>query len=311
MHKKVLHDAGRFHCHFRNDHSCCPPRVTHLPGPAAPEESPAPSLPETALPLDERLNSTLLLLHEPVGGFSGPLIWITGPDNATFNYTFYSRDYGPGNVTLTVSEVSAPLNTTPVIPSPGISARMIPDRFTAFPKTETISQLVVNISPTGYSSEPATRTFYVHAAVEGENNAIADDWIRVRMGDRRTTYLSYITTGDISGRDITIHRGGQWTGNITVRPGEREPNQPGLGKRTGLRDHVLLITGYPTTIQPQFAGLFHRSGPVHREELWRLRITGHNYRTCPRIQPGTYCYDLVINTPNESTGVSTTVQVIP
>ena len=70
--------------------------------------------------------------------------------------------------------------------------------------------------------------------------------------------------------DRKYHGPARGTGNRT---------RPGLGKGTGLRDHVLLITGYPAAIQTQLAGIFHRSGPVHREELWGLRITGRNFRS--------------------------------
>ncbi len=107
------------------------PRDIPRPSLAAATGSPAITLPQTTLPLSERLNSTYLLLHEPIGGFHGPQMWIAGPDNVTFDYTFYSRDYGPGNITFTIYEVSSPLNITPITPSPGISARMIPDHFTA------------------------------------------------------------------------------------------------------------------------------------------------------------------------------------
>jgi hypothetical protein len=163
--------------------------------------------PTQVLPLAEQLNSTSLLLHEPIGGFRGPLRWISEPANVTWDYEFYSRNYGPGNVTLSVYEVRNPLNTTPVQPTPGISARMIPDRFTTVPGSEVTSQLVVNITSEGYSHNSVTRPFYVHAEVEGEWNAVAYDWIRVRMGDRPISYTSYQTKGDISNSNITIHRG--------------------------------------------------------------------------------------------------------
>jgi len=288
------------------------PQCLYIQSTAAPEGSPALSPPEMALTLAERLNSTSLLLHEPVGGFRGPQTWISGPDNVTFDYAFYSRNYGPGNVTLSVYEVSNPLNATPITPSPGISARMIPDRFAAFPETETISQLVVNISPMGYNPEPATRIFYVHADVEGENNAIADDWIRVRMGDRPTTYQSYITTGDISGHNIIIHRGGQWTGYITVRPGERGTG-PILVWVKELDCGTMFFSSLDTP-QPSEPGSPEFSidpaqfiGRSYGDYVLPVVISAH----APEVQLGTYCYELVINTPDQNTDFSTTVQVIP
>jgi len=288
------------------------PRGIHLPGTAAPEGFPAPSLPETALPLDERLNSTQLLLHEPVGGFSGPLIWITGPDNATFNYTFYSRDYGPGNVTLTVSEVSAPLNTTPIIPSLGIAARMIPDYFTALPGAETGAQLVVTISPEGYSHDAVTRTFWVHADVKGAVNAIADDWIRVRMGDRPTTYTSYATTGEIEGHDITVHRGGQWMGNLTIISGERGTGPLLIWVKEldcGTMSFSSLDTPGPFT--PGSPAFSIDPARFTARSFGKYEIPVAIDTHAPGVLPGTYCYEIVISAPDTNTDFSTTVRVIP
>lgn len=291
--------------------------TTPLPGsiypqsPAVPEGSPVPSLPEAALPLAELLNSTYLLLHEPIGGFSSPLIWITGPDNATFNYTFYSRDYGPGSVTLTVSEVSAPLNTTPVAPSPGISARIIPDHFTALPGEETRAQLVVNISPEGYSHDAVIRTFWVHAIAEGEENAIADDWIRVRMGDRPTTYIIYATTGEIDGQDITVNRGGRWAGNLTVSTGER-----GTGPLLVWVKELDCGTMYFSSLDtpaPSAPG-----SPAFSIDPARFTARSFgNYKipvvitTNPDVLPGTYCYKIAISAPDTNTSFSSRVQVTP
>ena len=280
--------------------------------PVVPATTPLPALPREALPLAERLNSTDLLLREPVGGFRGDLIWLVGPDNMTYDYVFYSRDYGPGNVTLSVAEVSSPLNTTPVTPSPGISARMVPDRFTTEPGTNITVQLVVNITPAGYSHDPVTRTFYVHADVEGEKNAVADDWIRVQMADRPTTYLSYQTTGDISEHEITMHQGGRWAGNVTVRLGER-----GTGPvRVWFQelDCVTMGTSSMDTPQPPSPGW-----PVISVDP--AQFVGRSFGTyklpttvsaaARPVRPGTYCYEIHIDAPDEYTSFSSKVRVIP
>ncbi|MEI8330555.1 MAG: hypothetical protein WCF90_02710 [Methanomicrobiales archaeon] len=51
--------------------------------------------PSPALPLIEQLNSTRLLLHEPIGGFRGPLHWISEPATVRWNYEFYPVIAGP------------------------------------------------------------------------------------------------------------------------------------------------------------------------------------------------------------------------
>jgi hypothetical protein len=279
---------------------------------AVPNGTPLPPLPQEPLPLSERLNSTDLLLREPIGGFRGDLIWLVGPDNATWDYVFYSRDYGPGNVTLSVTEVSSPLNTTPVTPSPGIFARMVPDRFTIEPGTNITTQLVVNITPAGYSHDPVTRTFYVHADVEREKNAVADDWIRVQMADRPTTWLDYQTTGDISEHEITMHQGGRWVGNVTVRLGERgtgpvrvwfeELDCETMGS-SSMDTPQPPSPGWPViSVDPaQFVG---RSFGTYE-----LQITVST--AAQPVQPGTYCYEIHIDAPDEHTSFSSKVQVIP
>ncbi len=287
-----------------------PGEIPHSGNPVIPATTPLQPLPEEALPLSERLNSTNLLLREPIGGFRGPLLWSNGPDNITMDYFFYSRNFGPGNVTLKVFEVENPLNTTPITHSPGISAQMIPDHFTAVPGTETVSQLVVNISPAGYSHDPATRTFYVQAGVSDEKNAIADDWIRVRMGDIPVTYLSYQTTGDFSERDIRLRRGGSWNGIITVIPGER-----GTGPvHVWFKEIDCATMAMGSDDVPQ---TWKRGRPII--SVSPDRFTGRSFgryklpvtiTTTPDVPQGEYCYGVYYDTADGHTSYSVTIQVI-
>lgn len=279
--------------------------------PVVPKGTPLPPLPKEALPLSERLNSTDLLLREPVGGFRGPLLWTIGPDNITLDYFFYARDFGPGRVSLTAYEVRSPLNTTPVTPSPGISARMIPDHFTAGPGTETMSQLVVNISPGGYRHDSATRTFYIHAETGGEKNAVADDWIRVRMGDRPTTYLSYQTSGDFSERYISLHRGGSWKGTVTVIPGERGTGPVHVWFRE--IDCTTMEMGSGDVPQPKSPGWPEISVTPDRFigrsfGRYELPVT---ITAASDVSPGKYCYGAYFDTADSHTGSSIHVQVVP
>jgi hypothetical protein len=279
-------------------------------GPAVPNGTPLPPFPQEPLPLSERLNSTDLLLREPVGGFRGDLIWLVDPDNATWDYVFYSRDYGPGNVTLSVTEVSSPLNTTHVTPSPGISARMVPDRFTIEPETNVTTQLVVNITPAGYSHDPLTRTFYVHADVEGEKNAVADDWIRVQMADRPTTYLSYQTSGGISERSINLHRGDTWKGTVTVSPGERGTGPVHIWFKE--IDCTTMEMGSDDVPQPWSPGR-----PII--SVSPDQFTGRSFgryelpvtiTAATDVPSGKYCYGVYYDTADGHTSYSVTVQVV-
>ena len=276
-----------------------------------PAPAPLPPLPKEPLPLSVRLNSTDLLLREPVGGFRGPLLWLTSPDTITMDYVFSSRDYGPGNVTLTVAEVESPLNATPVTPSPGITARMVPDRFTASPGTTTVSQLVVNIGPAGYSHDPATRTFFVHADASGNANAIADDWVRVRMGDMPITYESYQTSGGFSEPEIKMHRGIPWNGTVTILTGERGTGEVRIWFRE--LDCKTMAMGSEDTPEPWNPGR-----PVI--SVAPDRFTGRSFgryelpvtiSAGPDVPPGTYCFGVYYDAPDVHTSYSVKVTVVP
>jgi hypothetical protein len=273
-------------------------------------ETPLPILPREALPLSEQMNSTDLLLHEPVGGFRGPLLWISGPDNITMDYFFYSRNFGPGNVNLTLYEVESPLNTTPVTPSPGISVLMIPDHFIAGPGTETVSQLVVNISPAGFSHDTATRTYYVHAEVDGEKNAVADDWIRVRMGDQPITYLSYQTSGDFSERDMSLRQGDTWKGMVTIRPGERGTGPVHVWFKE--IDCTIMEMGSDDAPQPWSPGrpiisVSHDQFTGRSFGRYELPVT---ITAATDVPPGEYCYGVYYDTADGHTSYSVNVQVV-
>ena len=283
------------------------PRSGNSAGPATTSPSP---LPKEPLPLSERLNSTDLLLREPVGGFRGPLLWTTGPDNITMDYFFYSRESGPGNVTLTLYEVESPLNLTPVTPSPGISARMIPDHFIAGPGTETRSQMVVNISPAGYSHDPATRTYYVHAEAEREKNAVADDWIRVRMGDRPITYLSYQTSGDFSERSINLRRGDTWKGTVTVSPGERETGPVHVWfKEIDCTTMEMGSDDVPLPWDPGRPVIFVSPDQFTGRSFGRYELPV-TITSVPEVPPGKYCYGVYYDTADGHTSYSVNVQVV-
>jgi len=287
------------------------PSTHDTPDPSLhPAVSPTP-LPIGEIPFGDRLNSTNLLLCEPVGGFRGGDIWLTGPDTVSWDYVFYSRDYGPGNVTLTVSEAGRPLATTPVPMAPGISARMEPARFNVQPGTETVSRLIVTVSPEGYSHDPVRRTFLVHASVEGEKDAIADDWVSLPMADRPTTWLDYRTTGEISEREITVRRGEEWAGNLTVQLGERGTGPVHvLFKALDCMTMESSSTGNP---QPLPAGwpLISVYPAQFLGRSFGSYILPLSISAAEGPVPGTYCFDTVIEAPNGQTSFSSKITVVP
>lgn len=284
------------------------PNDIYVPGLEAPHSYPP--LPKDPLPLEDRLNSTPLLLYAPVGGFSGPLYWVRGPETLTYNYTFYSRGFGPGNVTLTVTEVAFPLSTEPVSPSPGIETRISPDRFAIDPGEVVTAQFNVSILPEGFHRNTTTRTFRIHAETDFMPNAVADDWIRVRMGDMPVSWIDYQTRAEFDPRDITIRKGDRWSGNLTLRLGERETGLVHVWFKELDCDTEAMSS--QDTPQPRSTGWPEIS--VSPDEFTGRSYGNYNLTTVidtgsPHIAPGTYCYGTYIDTPEAHTSFSFTVMV--
>ena len=270
-----------------------------------------PPLPKDPLPPEDRLNSTSLLLYAPVGGFTGPLYWVNGPDTLTYNYTFYSRGFGPGNVTLTVTEVTMPLSTEPISPSPGIETSINPDRFTIGPDEVVTVRFNVTILPEGFCHNSTTRTFWIHADTDFMPNTVADDWIRIRMGDMPVTYVSYQTRPEFDPRDIAIHKGDRWSGNLTVHLGERETGPVQVWfKELDCDTQAMSSLDTP---QPRSSGWPDIS--VSPDEFTGRSYGNYNLTTVidtgsSHVPPGTYCYGTYIDTPEGQTSFSFTVRVL-
>jgi len=284
------------------------PNDIYVPGLEAPHSFPP--LPKDPLPLEDRLNSTPLLLEAPVGGFSGPLYWVNGPDTLTYNYTFYSRGFGPGNVTLTVTEVAMPLSTEPVSPSPFIETRISPDHFTIYPTDVVTVPFTVTILPEGFRHNSTTRIFWIHADTDFMPNAVADDWIKIRMGDIPDPNFESYSRGDFSPRDITTRKGSRWSGNLTLHLGERQTGPVHVWFEELDCDTQEMSSR--DTPQPRSAGWPEIS--VSPDQFTGRSYGNYNLTTVidtgfPRVAPGTYCYGTNIETPEGQTSFSFKVRV--
>lgn len=269
-------------------------------------------LPEEPLPFEDRLASTPLLLHAPVGGFSGPLFWLSGPDTVTYEYQFHSRGFGPGNVSLTIDEVDFPLSTKTVPPSPGIDARITPDHFRFDPDDSITARLNITVMPEGYRNNTTTRTFRVHAGVDGMPNAVADDWIRVRMGDRPVSDVSHHASADIEARGISIRKGGVWKGNTTLKLGERDTGRVYIW----FQELDCETSGMSSLDTPEPASPDWPHISVSPDEFIGRSYGTYNLTTTIdtgflTLRPGTYCYGINVETAGSRSSASFTIDVIP
>ena len=136
--------------------------------------------------------------------------------------------------------------------------------------------------------DAVTRTFCVHAAVEGADNAVADDWIRVRIGNRPTTYMSYITTGDIEW--TRHHRPPRRT--MDGKHHDHSPVKWGTGPiRVWVKEldcGTMFFSSLDTPRRPTPVPRTFSIDPVRfiSEELWEYELPVVIYRTCPRSTTG-------------------------
>ncbi len=174
------------------------------------------------------------------------------------------------------------------------------------------AQFIINISPEGYRNDTITKTFYIHANATGGMNAVADDWIRVRMGDRPNTYMSYVTTAEIGEQDITVSRGGIWTGNLTIRTGERGTG-PLLIWVKELDCGTMFFSSLDTLapFSPGSPAVSIDPALFTARSFGKYEIPVIIDAHSPGVLPGTYCYQIVISAPDTNTDFSATVQVIP
>jgi len=286
------------------------PGDINIPGLEAPHSFP--TLPTDTLPLSDRLNSTPLLLEAPVGGFSGQLHWLRGPHTLTYNYTFYSRGFGPGNVTLTVTEVAFPLSTEPVSPSSGIETRINPDHFTTDPDDMVTARFNVTILPEGFRHNATTRTFRIHAETDFMPNAVADDWIQVRMGDMPVTWVGYQTRPEFDLFDIAIRKGDRWSGNLTLHLGERETGNVRVWfKELDCDTQAMSSLDTPKPRSPGWPEISVSPDQFTGRSYGNYNLTTVIDAASPLVAPGSYCYGTNIETPNGQTSFSFKVRVTP
>ena len=269
-------------------------------------------LPKETLLLEDRLSSTPLLLYAPVGGLSGPLYWLNGPDTLTYEYQFHSRGFGPGNVTLTVHEVENPMSTIPVNPSPGTESHILPDHFSFDPDEIVTAQLNITVLPEGYRHNATIRTFWIHTGVDGMPNAVADDWVRLRMGDRPVSDISRHATASTEARGISIRKGGIWKGNTTLKLGERDTGRVYIWfQELDCETSGMSSLDTPEPTSPDWPHISVSPCEFVGRSFGNYNLTTTIDTGSLTLHPGTYCYGINVETTGSRTSSSFKIDVIP
>ena len=273
------------------------------------------------------LNCTDALLTRPVGGFSGDKLLVSlydyqaggrtiDPDpHRSINYTFYARAMKPGNVSYTVSRVAGLYGTEPEPMPENITVLVEPDEFFAEPGHEYTSTVTVYVKPATVLRE--NFWIHLHADVEGEPDAITDDWVRLAVDDGSEMsgmglYHFYRSSCGFCQDVLAIRQGESGTVPFAIRNSELETGNVTLGIETT-----------PCSVNP---------GPLRPDEKppWPTgirativpdRFTGRSFASylsnmsfsiAPTVQPGDYCFSAILRTPSGGSGsVPLTVRVIP
>jgi hypothetical protein len=267
------------------------------------------------------------LLTRPVGGFSGNRLLVrlynytatgrilnTDP-HGEIKYTFYSRTMPPGTVTYRISHVAG-LYETVAEPMPeNISISISPDRFTAEPGHEYVSEVTVHVKP----GTELRENFWisVHADVEGEPGAIADDWVRLAIDDGSTMsgmglYHFYQGTGGYCQNVLVIPQGGSGHVPFFIRTGELDTGtvSVNLTAMPCNPDHGPLR---PDELPPWPAGI---AGSVDPDRFtgrsFASYLTNISFTVDPSVSPGDYCFSAILRTPTGGFDFAPfTVRVVP
>ncbi|MFA6361929.1 outer membrane lipoprotein carrier protein LolA [Methanoregula sp.] len=273
------------------------------------------------------LNCTDALLTRPVGGFSGDKLLVSlydyeaggrtiDPDpHRSINYTFYARAMKPGNVRYTVSRVAGLYDTEPEPMPENISVFVEPGEFTAEPGHEYTSAVTVHVKPGTVMRE--NFWIHIHAAVEGEPDALTDDWVRLAVDDGSEMsgmglYHFYQGSGGYCQKVLVIRQGETGHTRFAIRNSELDTGNVTLGLVTSpcSVDHGPLRPderpawpeGIRATITPDlFTG---RSFATY--------LTDMSFDISLEVLPGDYCFSAVLRTPTGGGDYAPfTVRVIP
>lgn len=178
--------------------------------------------------LQKELISTKELITAPIGGFHTNFIRLKPGELDVTNYTFYSRNSEPGEVSYNIYRVKKVYETEDMGMPDGLSASIEPSGYIAQPNENYTSKLIINTTPElTFHGAGTEYTLYLQADFEGENRVRSDDWIRILVEGEETVpgasglYQPYLT---LQNESITLETGqiGEtyctyYTGGVGIR----------------------------------------------------------------------------------------------
>jgi len=273
------------------------------------------------------LHCTDALLTRSIGGFSGDRLLVSLYDyqaggqtlktdpNRSVNYSFYARSMQSGKVRYTISRV-ADLYKTEAEPMPGnITVLVEPGEFLAEPGHVYTSTVTAHVKPGTVLHE--NFWIHIHADVEGNPDAITDDWVRLAIDDGSLMsgmglYHFYQGSGGYCQKVLVVRQGGSGAAPFAIRNSELDTGNVTLGLITSpcIVDHGPLRPderpawpkGIRATITPErFTG---RSFASYLSDM--------SFAIDPTVRPGDYCFSAVLRTPTGGGDYAPfTVRVIP
>jgi hypothetical protein len=270
---------------------------------------------------------TEALLTRSVGGFNGNRLLVrlydytgTGrtfnPDpHGEINYSFYARTMKQGNVRYRISRVAGLYDTVAGAMPENISVSITPDEFSAEPGQEYTSTVTVHVKPATILRE--NFWIYIHADVEGEPDAVTDDWVRLAIDDGSTMsgmglYHFYQGTGGYCQNVLVIPQGSSGHIPFFIRTGELDTGNVtvNLTAMPCNPDHGPLR---PDELPPWPAGI---AGSVTPDRFTGRSFANYladiSFTVDSSVRPGDYCFSAILRTPTGGFDFAPfTVRVVP
>ncbi len=157
------------------------------------------------------LASTTELITVPIGGFHTNFIRLKPGELDVTNYTLYSRNSGPGEVSYNIYRVKKVYETEDIGMADGLSVSIEPSGYIAQPHDNYTSKLIINTTPElAFHGAGTEYTLYIQANFEGESRSRSNDWVRVLVEGEETVpgasgfYQPYLT---LQNESITLEAG--------------------------------------------------------------------------------------------------------
>ncbi|MGM0771023.1 MAG: hypothetical protein ACQESU_05385, partial [Halobacteriota archaeon] len=149
--------------------------------------------------LQKELISTKELITAPIGGFHTNLIRLKPGELDVTNYTFYSRNSGPGEVSYNIYRVKKVYETEYIGMPDGLTVSIDPSEYIAQPNENYTSKLIINTTPEINIQGVGTEyILYLQTDLECESRVRSDDWIRILIEEETVPgasglYQPYLT----------------------------------------------------------------------------------------------------------------------